>query len=104
MGNSPTGASSGILYSRPTYIQILRNDVQALVWGTSGYPNGCTNPDNPPSLKDYFRSPSSIRPMQNVQGNHIGYNEVYVTQSGNGYSVYKYYGSNIWDNITTDVC
>ena len=41
--------------------------------------------------------------MATSQGNHIGYNEVKVTQAGNGYSVYRYYGSNLWENIPDDV-
>ncbi len=54
----------------------------------------------------YFVSPSPIIPMSTTQGNHIGYNEVNVTQTGkrgNGHSVYRYYGSGTWDNVIDDV-
>src|SRR5262249_15765283 len=39
-----------------------------------------------------------------MQGEHIGYNEVQVAQTGNGKTIYRYYGSTIWDNILSDVC
>jgi YD repeat-containing protein len=42
--------------------------------------------------------------MSTIQGNHIGYNQVQVSQTGNGYTIYRYYGSNYWDNIISDVC
>ena len=103
VANNASGNSSGILYSRPTYIQTIRNNILNLVWGgnAGGMINGCASVG---PLHDYYKSPSSIRPMENTQGNHIGYNEVYVSQTNNGYSVYRYYGSNTWDNITEDVC
>ena len=90
------GKSSGILYSRPVYVGILRNDILKNVgyWTTTGFQqyismNGCSTVPN--AL--YFKSACSIRPMASTQGNHIGYSQVTVTQSGNGHSVYKYYGS-----------
>jgi hypothetical protein len=95
--NGDNNLSSGILYNRPVYVGILRNDfVQNMGSFTTsaGYtPNyslgGCL------TLIDasYFKSPSSIRPMASTQGNHIGYAQVKVNQTGNGYSLYKYYGS-----------
>jgi YD repeat-containing protein len=47
--------------------------------------------------------------MSTSQGNHIGYGEVYVSQTNNGYSKYKYYGSNgiitgPWTPLQNDVC
>ncbi|MGG9962142.1 hypothetical protein [Ferruginibacter sp. SUN106] len=91
------GQTSGILYSRPAYVGIKRNDFVrdiGLYSSTNGftpYPsvNGC------PCIINacYFKSPCSIRPMANTQGNAIGYAKVKVSQTGNGYSVYKYYGS-----------
>ncbi len=33
VAQNPGGHSTGILYSRPTYIQILRNDAFGKVWG-----------------------------------------------------------------------
>ena len=102
--------SSGILYNRPAYVGIVRNDMLQNV-GTfavsvgfvpSASPNGCL------SVIDatYFKSPGSIRPMANTQGNHIGYAQVKVAQSGNGYSIYKYYGTTgvpVWQANTGDI-
>jgi hypothetical protein len=91
--------SSGILYSRPIYVQSIRNDMYSWVYQPiTGTPGCITN------AATYYISPSSITPMSTMQGNHIGYNEVDVTQSGNGHSVYRYYGSSYWDNIIGDVC
>lgn len=95
--DNPT-LSSAILYSRPAYVGIVRNDIiaeigyfdatGALVPNPFG-PYGCvTTP-----AASYYKSPSSIRPMATTQGNHIGYAQVKVAQTGNGYSLYKYYGA-----------
>jgi YD repeat-containing protein len=94
--------STGILYSRPTYVQVIRNDNMALVWPYCS-PGGCSSCDGVNSHA-YYVSPSSIRPMATTQGNIIGYNEVDVSQPNNGYSVYRYYGSNIWAGNIADVC
>jgi len=91
------GVSSGILYSRPVYVGIIRNDIIRDV----GYfkADGSIEPDPTHygciSLADatYYKSPCSIRPMATTQGNHIGYSQVKVAQSANGYSLYKYYGA-----------
>jgi YD repeat-containing protein len=91
------GLSSGILYNRPIYIGIVRNDIIKDVgyyqpgtgYVTSPAINGCvTIPD-----AVCFKSPNSIRPMANTQGNHIGYAQVKTSQTNNGYSKYKYYGT-----------
>jgi len=100
--------STGVLYSIPVYIQILRSDANKLVWGelpSNEYcsPNGCLSCDGF-SQHAYFISPGSIRPMDNLQGENMGYNEVDVSQTGNGHSVYRYYGSNLWSQNITDVC
>lgn len=97
------GRSTGILYSRPVYVSKLRNDILRDIgyeWGTHCDAYGCTSCSLTGS---YYKSPSGIRPMETTQGNHIGYNEVKVGQTGNGYSVYRYYGSNIWDLNNKDV-
>ncbi len=107
-----TGNSSGILYSRPTYVQVIRNDVlrdigTATIGNNIYAPNGCVTPENAgvTGITLFYQvSPNPIRPMETTQGNHIGYNEVKVTQVGNGKSVYRFYGSNIWDINHTDVC
>jgi hypothetical protein len=107
ISNNASGNSSGILYSRPTYVQVVRNDIWGLIWGGAPAlsPYGCSGlVYSGTEIHNSYKSPSSIRPMETTQGNHIGYNEVYVSQTNNGYSVYRYYGSNIWDNVTADVC
>lgn len=97
------GQSSGILYSRPTYVQTIRNDVFGTLWGPFCSAGGCASCDGAGG-HTYYISAGSIRPLITFQGNHIGYNEVRVSQTGNGYSIYRYYGSSIWDNNTSDVC
>jgi hypothetical protein len=110
VGNNTGGNSSGILYSKPTYVKLVKNAVydQVFPYPSSGcdallcgQQSGglCAN-----ASEQYYKSPTSVRPMATTQGSHIGYNEVYVTQSGNGSSVYRYYGSNIWDLNINDVC
>jgi YD repeat-containing protein len=104
--------STGILYNRPVYIQVIRNDEikEAGMGGPNGQgppvntcnPNGCLSCDWGGSLIAY-KSASGIRPLGNSQGNHIGYNEVTVSQTGNGYSKYVYYGSDRWDVQLSDV-
>lgn len=99
--------STGILYSRPAYVQIVRNDILAEEgWpGNTSYtnyaPHGCVAVEG--TRQQYFKSPCEIIPMATTQGNHIGYNEVKVSQSNNGYSIYRYYGSNLWDINHGDV-
>ena len=99
--------SSGHLYSRPNYVQIVRNDwlrdvgLHACCTGQAAY---CSIYGYEQCSGDsYVVSPNSLRPMENTQGNHIGYNEVKITQTNNGYKIFRYYGSNIWDNIYHDV-
>lgn len=87
------GQSEGILYSIPTYIRILRNDlIRDVGYATTNIcsPNGCIYCD---AGLSYTLSPSSLRPMETMQGNHIGYNRVEVSQSGNGKSVYQFEGA-----------
>lgn len=102
--------SSGILYSRPTYVKLVKNvtfnrvDSAGANWNcvvmvAAGKPGYDAN-----VAEQYYMSPASVREMQTVQGNHIGYNEVKVSQTGNGFSIYRYYGSNHWDNRISDVC
>ena len=114
------GQSSGILYSRPSYVQVLRNDIVALhgfvgtTSTTNPNPHGCMAPEMTPAVNQpYLISPGGIVAMSTSQGNHVGYNEVRVTQAGNGYSIYRYYGSDLWDlnhddvayrNVTPLVC
>lgn len=105
------GQSTGILYSRPAYVQIVRNEVVKMFGiapsanntSTHLYTNGCMGPETGSNPQPYFKSACPIFPMASTQGNHIGYNEVKVRQPGNGYSVYRYYGSSRWDHLHDDV-
>ena len=89
--NVTGGQSSGILFSQPVYVEVIRSDVWAMVNGSSCSSLGC---DICYGGISYYESPSSIRPMATSQGNHIGYGEVYVSQPGNGYTEYQYYSTN----------
>lgn len=105
--NDESGRSSGVLYSRPIYVQPLRNDAWAIVNGDDCSPFGCFTCLG--SDVSYYKSPSSIRPMASSQGNHIGYGEVTVSQTGNGSTVYRYYNSSgtfshYFDPPQGDVC
>jgi YD repeat-containing protein len=91
--------SSGILYSRPIYVQSIRNDAFGWIYGPLYGNSGCNM-----SAANYYISPTSVSPLSTIQGNHIGYNEVDVAQPGNGHTTYRYYGSPYWDNIISDVC
>jgi YD repeat-containing protein len=42
--------------------------------------------------------------MATMQGENVGYNEVDVSQTGNGKSIYRYFGSDLWSGNNTDVC
>jgi YD repeat-containing protein len=88
-------------------VRVLRNEILRQVgFAGSVTPtlNGCiTGLPNGAGI-GYKKSPSSLRVMETVQGNHIGYNTVEVTKTGNGKTKYQYYGSDIWDQNQTDVC
>jgi hypothetical protein len=99
-----TGKSTGILYSKPVYVSVIRNDV-VKTYGRGGDPNWCSpNGCVTCAAPAYYKSPSTVRPMETLQGGHIGYNEVKIFQTGKGYSIYRFYGSDTWDNNTGDVC
>ncbi|MBY0534631.1 MAG: hypothetical protein K2P88_02180 [Chitinophagaceae bacterium] len=96
------GKSTGILYSRPTYVYKIRNDI----WRDVGFqdgPNcgmyGCVDCNG----SAFAKSGATIRPLSTTQGNHIGYNEVKESRTGGGYTVYRYYGSDLWDINVSDV-
>ena len=107
--NESSGRSSGHLYSKPTYVQIVKNDVlrdAGLYACCTTSPFYCSPMGFdycPQGGHRYFVSGNSIRIMETTQGNHIGYNEVKVSSGSNGYSLFRYYGSNIWDQNTEDV-
>jgi hypothetical protein len=96
-GNSVS--SGGTLYSIPVYVQTIRNDLMGLVWPLST-PNGCQYING----YGYYVSAGTQRPMSSLQGENVGYNEVDVTQPGNGKTVYMYYSSGIWNSTISDVC
>ncbi|MDF2191498.1 hypothetical protein [Paraflavitalea sp. CAU 1676] len=109
---SYNGRSTGILYGRPVYVQLVRNDVVKMFGmaphnsphATHDFPNGCMGPEvSGNNVQKYYRSAAPVFPMSTSQGNHIGYNEVKVLQKGNGYRLYRYYGSDRWDLNTDDI-
>ena len=97
--------SSGILYTKLDFIRVIRNDVYGQVWGMQGNcsPNGCASCDGQ-AEHTYYTSGATIRPMEQSQGSHIGYNDVFVIQPGNGYSNYRYYGKEYGEYVMDDIC
>jgi hypothetical protein len=107
------GRTTGILYSRPVYVQTLKNSGPRYIT-RSMYHNGSVNYEDwevPMEEQPYFsigarkaiKSAAPLLPMSSSQGNPVGYSEVKVSQTGNGYSIYRYYGSNLWDFDNSDV-
>ena len=98
--NDDNGLSTGVLFSIPTYVQALRNDMVRDIglWNpTTGFQ---PSPSNSygflavwGSQQPFYQSPNSIRPMAVSLGSHIGYARVKVSETGNGYSVYTYNAS-----------
>lgn len=91
--------STGVLYDIPSFTQLVRSDfIEQYGYYTSvnGYhkdwitASGCTTFPDP----DYYVSPGNLRPMSTFQGGLIGYQQVQVSQTGNGYSVYHYFINN----------
>lgn len=103
--NYSNNQSAGVLYSRPTYVLVLRNEQVKQIGvggGSSCSPNGCINCDISSQLF-YQKSGSPLVPMKNSQGNHIGYSQVKVSKQGNGYSIYKFFGSELWEDLHDDI-
>lgn len=97
--------SSGVLYGKPTYIMLLRNEMfrktrlESYVNSNSSWTMGCPSAEpyaNQVTYRDFLVSSSSLLPMEVTQGYHIGYGEVKVTQEGNGYSIYRYHATPLW--------
>lgn len=90
--NTSADITSGVLFSKPTYIQLLRNDwfKKTNLMGNNG--NGCVAPfsDNSVQIREFLLSDNTIRPLDNTQGYHIGYSAVKVRKIGNGHSIYVY--------------
>jgi len=90
--------TSPILLSYPVYVNLIRNDLIKNIGiysvnlgfqpGLGTTSEGCVSLPN----AGYMKSASSLRPMGSLQGYHIGYTGVKVSESGNGYSLYNYYG------------
>jgi YD repeat-containing protein len=97
--NGSNSFSSGVLYGKPIYIQVFRNDFAAKtnIWGFPGT-NGCWGAidQNTVTARPLIHSENSIRPMENTQGNHIGYGEVKVSTIGGGHSIYRYNVTQPW--------
>jgi YD repeat-containing protein len=104
---SENNVSSGILYGRPTYVQVVRNDeLKTFGWYTSTTdqstdnksPNGClcAETNNGTDNQYSFKSAVTIRPMEVTQGGHIGYSTVTVRKVGNGKTVFKFFGQEPW--------
>ncbi len=88
-----SSVSSGVLYSKPTYIQIFRNDwMKKTNFLANANGNGCwDNLDaDTVTTRAYVYSDNPIRPMETTQGFHIGYGEVKVSQTGNGFTIYRF--------------
>ena len=106
----PSGQSSGTLYSRPRYVQIVRNDVLAQYgfMGSDGISHpeahGCLGPEGVPNNQIYLVSPCSILPMSTTQGSHIGYDIVTVTKPDNGRTEYHYAATTNQGKLYQDVC
>ena len=105
--NTDNGQVSGVLFSRPIYVQAIRNDAWGIVDNLKCSSIGCLNCFG--STAAYYQSPASIRPMRTSMGNHIGYGEVFVSESGNGYTENRFYSNNgsfvhIYDAPVNDVC
>lgn len=115
--NYDNGHTAGVLYSRPAYVQVIRNELvkqiglcQSLgsdslcsVGSNSCSPNGCYNCESLSTQLYYKKSGSPLVPMKNSQGNHIGYSQVKVSKTGNGYTIYKFFGSELWEDNHDDI-
>lgn len=98
------GRSTGVLYSRPTYVQKVRNDILKLVGSRAGPTptiDGCGW--EAPTSGFFYKTGGSLQPLATSQGYHLGYNEAKVVRQGNGYTIYRYFGSSFWDGQTGDV-
>jgi YD repeat-containing protein len=95
------GFSSGVLYSRPTYVQIHRNDIYKAYKLSQSveYSNACGI--TPFTSLPYIVNRYSITPLKTTQGNHIGYENVKVSKINNGVSMYKYYVTESLKNINS---
>ena len=99
--SSTTGKSSGVLFGRPVYIQVFRNEMMKKT-NFLGNPNsnGCWTYNDAAVVtqRQYVYSDNPIRPMESTQGYHIGYGEVKVSETGNGYNIYRYNVTPLYPN------
>jgi hypothetical protein len=98
--NNSDGYSSGVLQTRPSYIQILRNDIYKKFKVTE-FSNACGNSVMANINAPYRTSRVSILPLRTVQGHHVGYESVKVTKTNNGASIFKYYVDDNLKNINS---
>ena len=104
---------TGILYSRPRYVQVLKNSGSRYTYQPLQFPGATWYLDDESFPLEYpfftigtkksLKSPSPLLPMSTTQGSHIGYNSVKVSQSGSGYSIYHYQGNQQYDVNDDDV-
>jgi YD repeat-containing protein len=111
------GKTSGVLYSKPSFVQVLKNTGRRFLYRDDRLViNGRLrkmdfdqeSPDVPyfsngSEGRKALMSPVPLLAMSTSQGNHIGYREVRVSKVDNGYSIYRFYGSPIWDNNLSDI-
>jgi hypothetical protein len=108
--------STGELYDRPNYLYQLRSDLAAKIGinsdnrgnfyfvsltGTGCIPNLVNTQGL--AFENTVKSPGSILPLSTSQGSNVGYRSVKVDQGTNGFSVYRYLGSNLYENNLDDV-
>ena len=114
--NYSNNQSAGVLYSRPSCVQVMRNELVRQIGECGGSNNSgtCSSPAPPCSTNGcfgcdissqqiYIKSGTPLIPMQNSQGNHIGYSQVKVSTPLNGFSIYKFFGSELWENLHSDI-
>ncbi len=108
------GYLQGILYARPNYITLAKNDyaLQTKIWiGMDGnfhitgtLSDGCAKSNFEGTENAFLVSPGSIHPMRKSQGYHIGYNEVRVIQGDGGFTKYNYaLGTNPAEDVSKKV-
>lgn len=108
------GVAQGVLFSRPSYVAILKNYATKAHGGVPGADtyqtttysaqNGCLGGDGEPSAPTnflFYVSANAILPMISSQGNHFGYNYVKVNEADGSKTVYKF---KLSANPSSDVC
>ena len=83
------------LYSIPVYAFKLKNEIFKLGWRVvnHGTEAGCIAFTENGQTYRTFYSPSSLQPLQNIQGSHIGYQKVKEIHPDGGYTLFEFNGS-----------